>query len=195
MGSQGEAPHDQTLWDASVQGDAEAFGELFARHHNDVYNFCFRRVASWTVAEDLTSVVFMETWRTRRRLELESGSLLPWLIGVATRVTHRHRRTLVRHHAMLRRIPADTAPPEVADVVAGKLDDERRMAEVLAAVARLPKREQDVIAVCVFGELDYAAAAVALSIPVGTVRSRLSRARKRLAAWFPAVTPTPSAAS
>lgn len=191
----GEAARDQQLWDASVEGDAEAFGELFARHHNDVYSFCFRRVASWAVAEDLVSVVFLEAWRTRRRLDLESGSLLPWLIGVATRVTHRHRRTLFRYDAVLRRIPADSAPPEVGDVVAGKVDDERRMAAVLAAVATLPKREQDVIAVCVFGELDYAAAAVALGIPVGTVRSRLSRARKRLAARFPATTPVSSPAS
>jgi RNA polymerase sigma-70 factor (ECF subfamily) len=59
------------------------------------------------------------------------------------------------------------------------------MAKVLAAISGLPKREQDVIAVCVFGGLDYAAAAVALGVPIGTVRSRLSRARRRITALVP----------
>ncbi|GAA3858819.1 sigma-70 family RNA polymerase sigma factor [Saccharothrix violaceirubra] len=178
---------DQELWDAAVTGDAEAFGELFGRHHDAVYNYCFRRVASWSVAEDLVSAVFLEAWRTRRRLVLDTGSLLPWLIGVATRVTHRHRRSGTRYDALLRRIPAGPPEPELAETVAAKIDDERRMADVLAAIAGLPKRERDVIAVCVFGELDYASAAIALGVPVGTVRSRLSRARRRLAALVPPV--------
>ncbi len=180
MSAQVKAHSDQVLWDAAVAGDAEAFGELFARHHDAVYNFCFRRVASWSAAEDLVSVVFLETWRTRRRLTLPSGTLLPWLLGVATRVTGRHRRSAARYDAMLRRIPADPAPPEPADVAAAKVDDERRMAEVLGAVRRLARRDQDVLAVCVFGGLDYHSAAIALGVPVGTVRSRLSRARRRL---------------
>lgn len=90
---------------------------------------------------------------------------------------------------MLRRIPADTAPPEPAEIVASKVDDERRMAEVLDAINGLPKREQDVIAVCVFAGLDYAAAAVALGVPVGTVRSRLSRARRRITSLVPPISP------
>jgi RNA polymerase sigma factor (sigma-70 family) len=183
---------DQELWDAVVEGDAEAFGELFTKHHNDIYNYCFRRTGSWAVAEDLVSVVFMEVWRTRRALSLESSSLLPWLIGVATRLTHRHHRTSARYDALIRRIPADPESAELDDVVAGRIDDERRMAEVLAAVERLPRREQDVLAACVFAELDYAAAAVALGIPVGTVRSRLSRARRRLMTLTSDVAPLPT---
>src|SRR5512139_1153790 len=172
---------DQRLWDAAVGGDATAFGELFARHHKAVYNFCFRRVGSWAQAEDLVSVVFLEAWRRRRALELESGSLLPWLVGIATRVTNHQWRSSVRHRAALRRIPADPQPVDPADAAADRVDDERRMAAILTVIRRLPRREQDVLAACVFGGLDYARAAAALGIPVGTVRSRLSRARTRLA--------------
>ena len=54
---------DGDLWRAAQAGDAESFGVLFDRHADAIYTYCFRRTADWTVAEDLTSVVFLETWR------------------------------------------------------------------------------------------------------------------------------------
>lgn len=173
---------DQALWDAAVAGDANAYGELFTRHHSAVYNYCFRRVSSWAQAEDLMSAVFLEAWRTRQPLTLASGSLLPWLIGIGTHVTHRHHRSEGRFAAALVRVGSvtPTAARDHAEDVAARLDDERAMAEVLAAVSALPQIDQDVIGACVFAGLDYASAAEALDLPVGTVRSRLSRARARL---------------
>lgn len=171
---------DQQLWDLAVGGESRAFGELFERHHRAVHTFCFRRTASWDTAEELTSVVFLETWRRRQAVSLELDSMLPWLLGVATRVTRNRRRSTARYQAALGRVPRPPATPDHADDVAGRIDDERRMARVLAAVETLPRRERDVLALCVFAELDYEAAAAALGIPVGTVRSRLSRARSRL---------------
>jgi DNA-directed RNA polymerase specialized sigma24 family protein len=70
---------------------------LFDRHSRTVYNYCFRRTADWSVAEDLTSVVFLETWRRRCQVRMQTGSLLPWLYGVATNLLHNHRRALRRH--------------------------------------------------------------------------------------------------
>ncbi len=181
------ARDDQVLWDAAVAGDAGAYGELFTRHHRAVYNYCFRRVSSWAQAEDLVSVVFLEAWRTRQPLTLASGSLLPWLIRIGTHVTHRHHRSEGRFSAALDRAAALTpsAERDHADDVAARLDDERAMAAVLAEVSRLPQIDQDVIGACVFAGLDYASAAEALDLPVGTVRSRLSRARARLARTAP----------
>ncbi|MFN8046595.1 MAG: RNA polymerase sigma factor [Dermatophilaceae bacterium] len=178
---------DQALWDASVAGDADAFGELFTRHHEAVYTYCFRRVSSWASAEDLMSTTFLETWRTRRPMTLDTGSLRPWLIGVATRVAHRHHRSVARQVGLAARVAGTTvsATQDPSDDIAARLDDERAMAEVLSVVATLPQREQDVLAVCVFAGLDYASAAAALGIPVGTVRSRLSRARQRLSKAAP----------
>ena len=78
------------------------------------------------------------------------------------------------------RLPAPGVMPDFAEEVAGRLDDAALLAGVRAAFRRLRPDEQDVVALCVWSDLDYAAAAQALGIPVGTVRSRLSRARRKL---------------
>ncbi|WP_106396948.1 RNA polymerase sigma factor [Actinocorallia populi] len=171
---------DLELWGAAVAGDEQAFGELFARHGRVVYNFCFRRTADWSAAEDLASVVFLETWRRREHVRLEGGSLLPWLYGVATNVLRNHQRSLRRYGAVLARVPEPVAPEEDADLVAARLDDQRRMREVLDRIAHLPRRDRELLALCVWEGLTYTEAAAALGIPVGTVRSRLSRIRAGL---------------
>ena len=75
------------------------FGLLFERHARAIYN-CFRRTADWAVAEDLTSIVFLEAWRRRER-ELLPEKVLPWLYGIATNVIRNRRRSLRRHAAAL----------------------------------------------------------------------------------------------
>lgn len=171
---------DQVLWDRSVAGDADAFGELFVRHRDAVYNYCFRRTASWDAAEDLTSAVFLEVWRGRRHLALDRESALPWLIGTASNLVRGRMRSAVRRSAIERRAARREEMTDPADDISEHIDSERRMAVVLAAIRRLPRGEQEVLAACVFAELDYKAAAAALHVPIGTVRSRLSRARARL---------------
>ena len=105
---------------------------------------------------------------------------LPWLYGVATNVLRNHVRTLRRFRTALERLPAPEAEPDFADDAAQRLADRRRMRAVLAVFGRLPRRERDVLALCVWAELSYEEAAVALGLPVGTVRSRLARGRARL---------------
>jgi RNA polymerase sigma-70 factor (ECF subfamily) len=172
-------PNDAELWRLAARGDASAFGVLFERHSRAVYNFCFRRTGDWSVAEDLTSVVFLEAWRRRGEVRLKDGRALPWLLGVAVNVLRNRRRSERRHRAALERLPI---PPSVdfADDADGRLDDERRMRATLRTIAKLPRREQEVLALCVWAGLSYEDAALALSLPVGTVRSRLSRARVRV---------------
>lgn len=89
-----------------------------------------------------------------------------------------------RSNALMRMLDERSAPDH-ADRVAQRLDSERRMAEVLDAIKTLPQTEQDVLALVVWSGLDYDAAAQALDVPVGTIRSRLSRARSRLALAIP----------
>ena len=172
-------PTDEHLWARAGEGDTDAYGELFERHARAVYNYCFRRTASWSEAEDLTSVVFLEVWRRRRRAVVVDGSLLPWLLGVATNVLRNRRRSLRRHDAAVSRLAIEREP-DFADDAASRIDDERAMRAVLKAVVTLPRREQDVLALCGWSGLSYEEASAALGIPVGTVRSRLSRARARL---------------
>jgi RNA polymerase sigma-70 factor, ECF subfamily len=172
-------PDDGELWSAVARGDADAFGLLFERHGRSVYNYCFRRTGNWARAEDLTSVVFLECWR-RREVSLEGDKVLPWLLGVAANVCRNQRRSLARHQAALRRLPPPESTSDFADDILERLEDEQRMRAVLTVFSRLPRRDQDVLALCLWAGLSYEDAAAALRIPVGTVRSRLARARRRL---------------
>jgi RNA polymerase sigma factor (sigma-70 family) len=172
---------DESLWDEVRHGSGAAFGVVFDRHARAIYNHCFRRLASWEAAEDLTSVTFLEAWRLRDRARTVDGSVLPWLYGIATNVCRNQRRSQWRYRRLLSEIAADVAAPDHAADVASRVDDERRMGEVRVAIRRLPRGEREVVELVLWAGLDYASAALALDIPIGTVRSRLSRARNRLA--------------
>lgn len=172
---------DRDLWERAAAGEYDGFGELFDRHARTVYNFLFRRTASWSEAEDLTSAVFLHAWRRRREIVLDRDSALPWLLKVADYCARNQRRSLRRYLQALDRlqIPRDDQPDH-ADAVAARVDDERAMGEVRMALLRLPKHEREVVELCIWAGLDQQAAATALGVPVGTVKSRLSRARRRL---------------
>ncbi|MFI6485901.1 RNA polymerase sigma factor [Nonomuraea sp. NPDC050663] len=99
---------------------------------------------------------------------------------MANNVLRNRRRSLRRHRTALEQLPTQVYEPDPAEDVAGRIDDEHRMREILALMAQLSPADREVLALCVWSELTYEEPAVALGIPVGTVRSRLSRARSRL---------------
>src|SRR6476659_1466512 len=170
---------DSVLWPRAQAGDRDAFGTLFERHGPTIYNYCFRRVGNWATAEDLLSIVFLEAWR-RLDKSLPSGKELPWLLGIATNVVRNGRRSERRYAAALKRVPQPSSEPSFADAADERIDDEELMGRAIELLAQLPRREQDVFALCAWSGISYEDAAIALRIPVGTVRSRLSRARTRL---------------
>lgn len=170
---------DEELW-LQAANDPSAFGVLFERHADPVYNHCFRRCGSWSAAEDLSSAVFLEAWRRRRDVRLAGDSILPWLLAVANNVCRSQDRTLRRHRRLLAKLHTTVLELDPSEDLVDRLDDERRMKAVLTVFKELKRHEQDVLALCAWGGMDYAAAAVALNVPVGTVRSRLSRARSHL---------------
>jgi RNA polymerase sigma factor (sigma-70 family) len=173
------ASTDDQLWQRLHAGDHDAFALLFERHADLIYNYCFRRLGDRVAAEDMLSIVFLEAWR-RRGKALPSGKVLPWLYGIATNVVHNERRSRRRYAAALSRLPVETVEPDLAERADERLGSELQMRGALALLTRLPKREQDVFVLCSWMELSYEDAAAALGIPVGTVRSRLSRAHARL---------------
>lgn len=173
---------DSELWRRASEHDGLAFGELFERHSTAVYNHCFRRTASWSRAEDLTSVVFLEAWRLRSKVRLHGDSILPWLLAVANNVLRNSNRSLRRYRHLMQAVPASATQPDLAEQVSSKLDDERAMATVLTEIHMLTAREQEVIALCDWSALSTEEAAVAMDVPVGTVKSRLSRAHEHLRA-------------
>jgi RNA polymerase sigma factor (sigma-70 family) len=172
---------DESLWHRALTGDAHSFGIIFERHANRIYNHCFRRVASWEMAEDLTSTVFLEAWRKREAVHFVEQSALPWLLGVATNVCRNGARSLFRHKAALGRLTSrGTDVDDEAGRVDERLDSESQMRLVLEQLQQLSHEDREIIELSAWDGLGYDEIAVALDIPVGTVRSRLSRARTRL---------------
>lgn len=171
-------PSDADLCNLARDGDTGAFAVLFERHGNAVYNFCFRRVGDWSVAEDLLSIVFLVAWR--RRDKMPSDKVLPWLYGVATNVVRNQRRAERRFRRALERVAESQRSPEFEEDAGARIGDEAAIQRVLSTLARLPQRQRDVFVLCAWMGLSYEDAAVALSVPVGTIRSRLGRAREQL---------------
>ncbi|MFE7975740.1 RNA polymerase sigma factor [Streptomyces shenzhenensis] len=161
-------------------GDREAFAEIYEEYARTVYNHAYRLTGDWSTAEEVMADTFLDAWRTREQLEPEGGTVKPWLLGMATNKSRNANRGLGRRLAFLARGPAPEAVADFAEEAAGRLDDARRLAAVRQVYDRLRRGEREVLALCVWSGLDYAQAAQALGVPVGTVRSRLSRARARL---------------
>jgi RNA polymerase sigma factor (sigma-70 family) len=181
----GQEPSDAELWRQAAAGQPEAFGLLFDRHAGAVYNFLFRRTADWSAAEDLTAAVFLQAWRRRGQVVFDADSALPWLLGVARLLLRNTVRARIRYQAALERAGSEPVVPaaglgDPADLVTSWLDSKRQIAELRRAIARLPRQQQAVIELCVFAGLDQQGAAIALGVSVGTVKSRLHRARHRL---------------
>ena len=176
--------NDSGLAERLRRGDHEAMAELFGRYADPVYNFCFRRVASWSLAEDVMSQAFLEVWRVRERAVAYDGSLMPWLFTVTENVCRNATRGARRQNALAGRLQLVRFEDaeDHADGVARRLDEERRMSELLVAVDRLGRKDRQILMLIAWDGLSYLQVAQALDIPVGTVRSRLSRARKRVAA-------------
>ena len=171
---------DGVLWRRARDGDGEAFGALFDRHANTVYAYCFRRTADWALAEDLTSVVFLEAWRVRTRVAPVDANAVPLLLGIATNVVRNQWRSRRRYRAALERLPPADAERDFADELAERLDAERTMRSILDQVRQLPRVELDALALCAWSTLTTGEAALALGVPEATVRTRLHRARRRL---------------
>ncbi|MGH3433483.1 MAG: RNA polymerase sigma factor [Thermocrispum sp.] len=173
-------PSDQELWSRAVGGDRHAFAELFDRHGRAVYHHCFRLTASAATAEDLLQNTFLLAWRKRERVRLRNDSALPWLLAVATNAVRSERRSVARRVRMLQRTQPEPPTADHADAVADRVDSERRMAELLAAVQELPRAQREAFTLCVWGDQSYPDAAAALGVAESTVRVRVSRARARL---------------
>lgn len=174
---------DVALWADLLRGETGALGELFDRYSRQVYNFAFRRTASWTLAEEVTQATFVSLWRRSRGVSSSLPTGRGWLFGIA----ENECRNAVRGAARARRLQAhllDVAETDEladpAELVPDRIDAERRMAEVRHALQRLPAHEQRTIELVVWSGLSTAEAATAMGVAEGTVKSRLSRARGRL---------------
>ncbi|MFF1277540.1 RNA polymerase sigma factor [Streptomyces marokkonensis] len=163
------------------EGDREAFAQLYEEFADVVYNHALRMTGDWSAAEDIMSETFLAAWRNRGKVRKDGGTLLPWLLGIATHKADNVRRSVRRRQLFLARQPRPAPMEDFAPQAAGRIDDVRRLRAVQASLGRLQRHEREVLALCVWSGLDYRQTAEALGISVGTVRSRLSRTRKKLA--------------
>ena len=171
---------DQALWRLAIAGDAEAFGRLYERHAVGVQAFCLRRTADRAAAEEATSEVFLELWRRRHRLTVPGDSARPLLLGIALNVLRHRWRTERRHRATMKRLhEAFESLPAAEEPAAETLE---ALTRARSLIERLPHREAETLMLIAWGELSYEETASVLGIPIGTVRSRLARARHRLIA-------------
>jgi RNA polymerase sigma-70 factor (ECF subfamily) len=150
----------------------EAFVAVFERHHGAVHRH-LRRVVGEGLADELAAEAFARAFRARARFEPHHDSARPWLFGIAANLLREHRRAEVRRLRALERL-AGAAPREAAPEAAS-LDP-----ALAAALRRLAPRDREALLLHAWAELSYEEVAEALGVPVGTVRSRLHRARRLL---------------
>ncbi|WP_431220371.1 RNA polymerase sigma factor [Leifsonia xyli] len=171
---------EAAAWSAARNGDGPAFASLFDRHRDRVFGHALRLTRQPHDAEDVTAAVFLEAWRKRESVRVVDGSIIGWLLVTTNYIARNHERGLRRYRTALAKLPAPAPQEDHAPGVDDSLDGAGRDREVREAFAKLSKRDQDVITLCVLEELTIAQAAEALGVPEGTVKSRLSRARARL---------------
>lgn len=163
---------EEADWGAALAGDGEAFGRIFDRHRDRVRRHGHRLVPTPADVDDLVAMTFLEAWRLRARVRVVDGSVLPWLLVAATNLARNQQRAARRHRALLAKLPPSTTTPDPA---------QRDELGLVARLDELSVVDRQVLVLCIIEGFSEREAAAALGVPPGTVKSRLSRARRRLA--------------
>jgi RNA polymerase sigma factor (sigma-70 family) len=158
--------------------DAEAFVAIFERHFHEIHRYLARRVGG-ELADDLAAEAFAEAFRVRARYRPLTPDARPWLYGIAANLLYKHRRSEARRLRALARTLAEAAHDD-ADGALDRVAAAALAPRVAAALRGLSARDREVVLLFAWAELGYAEIAAALAIPIGTVRSRLSRARAQV---------------
>lgn len=156
----------------------ETFAELFDRYSGMLYRYVSRRLGP-EIAEDLVGETFLVAFQKRRRYDLAYADARPWLFGIVTRLVSRHRRSEAARYRALERSYQERFADSPADQVAAAVTASASRPALAAALAGLSAGDRDVLLLIAWGDFSYEEVARALRIPVGTVRSRLNRARHR----------------
>ncbi|WP_433252553.1 RNA polymerase sigma factor [Streptosporangium sp. CA-135522] len=179
---------DSTIIDASLR-DPERFAELFDRHAAVLHRYVVRRLGP-DHAEDVVAEAFTRAFAKRHRYALDRSDALPWLYGIATNIIGSHRRAEVRGYRALARTGEDPVAAAFDDRVVARVAASATRERLAAALAKLGRGERDVLLLIAWGDLSYEETARALDVPIGTVRSRLSRARRKITNVLGGTNPT-----
>lgn len=160
----------------------ERFREIFRRHYDMIFRFTAKRVGR-DLAADLSADVFVRAFQVRTRYDLTRPLCRPWLYGIASNVVgdHLRRRQVGLRAALV--VLSETA--DVYAVVDDRVVSQSQAAALYEAVSKLRRSDRDVLLLYALEELSYGEIAESLAVPIGTVRSRLARARRRMRELLP----------
>jgi RNA polymerase sigma factor (sigma-70 family) len=173
----GHSPPDNAAIAASIATPAE-FALVFHRHFDLVHGYIRKRVGG-SLADDLASQTFLIAFDSRAKYDQARANARPWLLGIATNLIHGKRRQEKRQLRAYGRAGAETVVDPLEGIEA-RADAERLRPQLAAVIKALPKDEVDPLLLFAWAELSYEEIAEALELPIGTVKSRLSRARRRI---------------
>jgi RNA polymerase sigma factor (sigma-70 family) len=171
-------PTDATIVVASLS-DPDRFAVIFERHYGAIHRYLQRRLGL-ALAEDLAAQTFVEAFAARGRYDQSRSDARPWLLGIATNLVRHHWRKETRALRAYARTGEDPSSHGFEDEVIEHLDQTRAGPLAARAVAALDRRDRDVLLLFAWEESSYEEIAAALEIPIGTVRSRLARARRQV---------------
>jgi RNA polymerase sigma factor (sigma-70 family) len=173
------APPDDAAVIARSRHEPELFALLFRRHAARLYRFIARRIGPGP-AEDVLSETFLAAFSQRSRYDVGFADARPWLYGIATNLVGRHRRAEVNQLRLYQRTGADVAAVAFTEQADARVAAQSARQRVAIALGKLRPVYRDALLLLAWGELTYEEAARAVGVPVGTIRSRISRARRLL---------------
>lgn len=159
--------------------EPEHFTVLFRRHAPHIQRYVVHRLGQ-DAADDIVAETFLLAFRQRDSYDQTRADARPWLYGIATNLIGRHRRAEIRMYRALARTGIDPVIEPFTDTVDDRVSASTASRRIAAALARLPAELRDTLLLVAWGDLSYEEVATALGVPIGTVRSRVSRARSKL---------------
>jgi RNA polymerase sigma factor (sigma-70 family) len=169
--------------DAAIIGrslaDPEQFAVVFRRHAPVIQRYVTRRIGV-DAADDVVAETFLVAFRQRASYQADRQDALPWLYGIATNLVGRHWRTELRQLRLLARTGLDPLAEAFTDRVDAAVSAASLQARLAAGLARLPVAQRHALLLVAWGGLTYDQVASATGVPLGTVQSRVNRARTRL---------------
>jgi RNA polymerase sigma factor (sigma-70 family) len=172
------------------RAEPDCFAELFERYFAGLHGYASRRLDG-AGGDDVAAETFLIAFRQRDRFDPERGSVRAWLYGIATNLIRARRREEAQGYLAYARAAAHPPDdPMHEDQTTDRVAAEAARQRIVAALAGLPARDRDALLLVVWGELSHEETAAALGVPVGTVGSRLHRARRRIRAALDDVNPT-----
>ncbi len=171
--------HELSTTDASLIAasltDGSAFAAVFDRHWGAIHRWCVARAGP--AGEDLAAETFRVAFDERARFDPRYADARPWLYGIATNLVRRHFREAGRRGGL-----PDRAEADFTDDALGRVEARALGPELAAALRRVAAGDRDALLLHAWEGLTYSEIAHATGIPVGTVRSRIHRARRQLRA-------------